>query len=71
MPGILDPIPTDSDLWVTEEGSYHGVMITNVPYIATDFLAAPNIFFHHLLRLFQLQRVKDSKILISCFDVFP
>jgi len=42
MPGILDPIPTDSDLWVTEEGSYHGVMITNVPYIATDFLAAPN-----------------------------
>ena len=42
MPGILDPIPTDSDLWVTEEGSYLGAMITNVPYIATDFLAAPN-----------------------------
>ena len=42
MPGILEPIPTDSDLWVTEEGNYLGAMITNVPYLTTDFLAAPN-----------------------------
>ena len=42
MPGILDPIPTDSNLWVTEVGTYIGAMVTNVPYIAQDFFMAPH-----------------------------
>ena len=42
MPGILEPIPTESDLWVTEEGTYLGAVVTNVPYLATDFCIAPH-----------------------------
>ena len=42
MPGILEPIPLDSDLWVTEEGTYLGAVVTNVPYLAEDFCIAPH-----------------------------
>ena len=42
MPGILEPIPTDSNLWVTEEGTYLGAVVTNVPYLAEDFYIAPH-----------------------------
>ena len=42
MPGILEPIPIDSDLWVTEEGTYLGAVVTNVPYLAEDFFIAPH-----------------------------
>ena len=42
MPGILEPIPTDSDLWVTEEGTYLGAVVTNVPYLAEEFYIAPH-----------------------------
>ena len=42
MPGILEPIPTDSNLWVTEEGTYLGAVVTNIPYIAEDFFVSPH-----------------------------
>merc|ERR1719189_668716 len=42
MPGILEPIPNDSDLWVTEEGTYLGAVVSNVPYLAKDFFIAPH-----------------------------
>ena len=42
MPDILDPQPLDSDIWVTEEGTYLGAVVTNVPYLATDFCIAPH-----------------------------
>ena len=42
MPGILEPIPTDSGLWVTEEETYLDAVVTNVPYLAEDFCIAPH-----------------------------
>ena len=42
MPGILEPIPIDSDLWVTEKGTYLGAVVTNVPYLGEDFFIAPH-----------------------------
>ena len=42
MPSILEPIPPDSNLWVIEEGTYLGAIVTNVPYIAQDFFLAPH-----------------------------
>ena len=42
MPGIMEPIPLNSDLWVTEQGTYLGAVITNVPFLAEDFCMSPH-----------------------------